>query len=311
MTYLSGRSPHTLAVVFSALVAFGINPADCQAGLPSRARQLNALAEQIAGIESIQRRITIEKERAYLWLEATPGEPLDKERFNTEARRILDQYREVATHCDYLDVKVTYAQLQPTEDQERLLWEVINVDPQEMIAAEGADLVKAINQVKQGAVWALLNHRLAPAMTKPREELNSRVQSETQTLVDQLSTSAEGMRCTPLVYWYHDVAVADRFERIENPVLDDPIVRHSEERAPVAGRSKELPTIEINIGTDETDPEFAEWTKPLGRVEFRGTAAPASPLPQRSKEWWPWGVGTIGLALVGAALLMGCRRGQV
>ncbi len=258
-----------------------------------REQQIRTIRKQIKNAQPHEQ-IELEHRLASLWLGEGCAEPADLQQFQIQVKRILDAYPQVDTHYAYLDLKITYAQLQPAEQQEHLLWQVIRIPPEHIRPPKGRDARRAVNRIKQSAIFALLNHRMAGSIRADRPELLKKMAIENDRIMVELGQFEEGIRCTPLAQWYHDVVIAERDEPVPMPELAPPAVGQWE---PVKAEPKKIDEIPTKIIFD-TRPQGPKWTKEFESISTVSGVTPAPPLPEQSTEWWRYALGALGLAIV-------------
>lgn len=284
-------------------------------GSKSRAEQVSALESRIIRAPSLAEKIEMERTMAYLWLGVGCSDPADASRFTAEAGRILKKYSDVAYHYSYLDIKITYAQLLPSKERDALLWDVIAVDPREILAPAGENTAKCVNRLKQGAIWAYLNAAAGDAVTAKADVQARRVREEAEKLSARLNETEEGRRCAPLVGWWRDTLLADRPGSVRIPAVAPPppskwdAVAEAPQTAPVVPATQPV----VVAVAPATRPEIQ---RTFDSVECFGTVTvDATPLPPpaRQANWSPWVLGGAGIVLLmaGLALVWRGRRTAV
>ncbi len=283
----------------------------------TRDDRISALREQIAATESPAEKIQLERTLAYLWLGIGCDAQPDNPRFVAEAERILEEYQHADYHYSYLDVKVTYAQLQPAETRESLLWEVIVFDPRDIQFPADVCPTRSVNRLKQGAIWAHLDGATAGVRGAERDVERRRIREVVDTLTARLNETEEGRRCLPLVSWWATVALAEEPMNVPIPVLDAPppskwadeMAAKESEPAPAI----ELPTLEESDPVPEPpaaalEPAWAR-SRSFDSVEYTGTVTIAEPTPEsRNSMWIPWLLGGAGIGVLGVGVVMICRK---
>jgi hypothetical protein len=276
---------------------------------PSRQKQLTLLQRRIAGSTSDAEKLELEHTVAWLWLGQGCNDPSDTKRFCREVERIFGEYPSMSRHFFVLDLKVTYAQLMPRDRSEAMLWEVISCDPAEIQPPEGRQHADAVNRLKQGAIWAYLNDRIADATTAEPAVQKQRAREETARLSERLKQSDEGRRCIPLANWWRDTISAEKPRSVRAPVLAA-LPPSKWDRVSQKTESVTRPTEEASVASPEplAPPKDIRLQQTFDKVECLGTVAPANTsngkhgeVPHASSL--PWVLGSIGLVVLGAGLV--------
>ena len=271
---------------------------------------IKRLRREIDNTDTLNVKIEKEHELAYAWLDYGGS----RGRFKQEAARILKTYTKASKHYYYLDVQITYGQLLSLEQGEKILMGVINLSPEQFQYSEDQNPVEAFNRIKQSAIWAYLNGRIAKVQAAKPDVLNPIIRKEAEKLAKTLEETREGRRCIPLVTWWKDAGVADKPGSTSYPELKRPNIPKPKKK-PVSSTLKDTKDTSVSLADKEEEipdspPRKPKSTMPSTQRDYDSVITLGTvKVPENTESEpddnniWVWILGVAGIVLVAAGLL--------